>query len=124
MAKIIMIVDDSPTMLMSIEAILASAGHQVLKHPNAEAALAALKGGAKPNMIITDLHMGAMNGIELIRNVRKLGGLQFVPIVLLTTEVQQDKRTEAKAAGATGWISKPVEPAALLQVVRQLSPGA
>jgi two-component system, chemotaxis family, chemotaxis protein CheY len=124
MAKIIMIVDDSATMLMSIEAILTSAGLQVLKYASAELALAGLKGGAKPNLVITDLNMGAMSGIDLIRQIRKLAGFQFMPIVLLTTEVLQEKRTEAKAAGATGWIVKPVEPAALLQVVRQLLPGA
>jgi two-component system chemotaxis response regulator CheY len=68
--------------------------------------------------------MGAMNGIELIRRVRKLPGLQFIPILMLTTESQQDKRNEAKSAGATGWIVKPVDPDALLKVIRQLVPGA
>lgn len=75
-------------------------------------------------MIIADLNMGAMNGIELIRQLRKMHGYQFMPMVMLTTELQQDKRNEAKAAGATGWIVKPVDPVSLMKVVRQLVPGA
>ncbi|CCG42351.1 Two-component chemotaxis response transcriptional regulator cheY [Magnetospirillum molischianum DSM 120] len=119
-----MIIDDSPTMLMSLNGILSKAGLTVVQARNGEEALAILKGGSKPDLIVTDLNMGAMNGIELIRNIRKLSGLQFTPTIVLTTESQQDRRTEAKAAGATGWIVKPVEADALLQVVRQLVPGA
>ncbi|CAA2156635.1 MULTISPECIES: response regulator [Methylobacterium] len=124
MATTIMIVDDSPTMLMSIEGILSKAGLGVVKAASGEEAVTTLQGGTKPNLLITDLNMGAMNGIELIRRVRKLPGLQFIPILMLTTESQQDKRNEAKSAGATGWIVKPVDPDALLKVIRQLVPGA
>ncbi|SFL87801.1 response regulator [Methylobacterium pseudosasicola] len=124
MATTIMIVDDSPTMLMSIEGILNKAGLGVVKAASGEEAVTTLQGGTKPNLLITDLNMGAMNGIELIRRVRKLPGLQFIPILMLTTESQQDKRNEAKSAGATGWIVKPVDPEALLKVIRQLVPGA
>ncbi|CAM2998589.1 Chemotaxis protein CheY [Methylobacterium mesophilicum] len=124
LATTIMIVDDSPTMLMSIEGILSKAGLGVVKAASGEQALATLQAGTKPNLLITDLNMGAMNGIDLIRRVRKLPGLQFIPILMLTTESQQDKRNEAKSAGATGWIVKPVDPEALLKVIRQLVPGA
>ncbi|KQO51249.1 MULTISPECIES: response regulator [unclassified Methylobacterium] len=124
MAATIMIVDDSPTMLMSIEGILTKAGLGVVKAANGEQALETLKTGTKPSLVITDLNMGAMDGIELIRRVRKLPGLQFTPILMLTTESQQDKRNEAKSAGATGWIVKPVDATALIKVIRQLVPGA
>ncbi len=124
MAKTIMIVDDSPTMLMSMEGMLSKAGLGVSKANNAEEALVILKGGGKPDMIITDLNMAAMNGIQLIREVRRLPGYAFMPIVMLTTESQQQKREEAKSAGATGWMVKPVQPQAMLQVVKQLVPGA
>ena len=124
MAATIMIVDDSPTMLMSIEGILTKAGLGVVKASSGEQAYEALKSGPKPAMLITDLNMGAMDGIELIRRARKLSGFQFMPILMLTTESQQDKRNEAKSAGATGWIVKPVDATALLKVVRQLVPGA
>lgn len=124
MAKTIMIVDDSPTMLMSLDGMLSKAGFAVNQAKSGEEALASLRGGARPSMVITDLNMGAMDGIELIRSVRKLPGYQFVPMLMLSTESQQAKRYEAKAAGATGWIVKPVDPSALLQVIRQLVPGA
>jgi two-component system chemotaxis response regulator CheY len=119
-----MIVDDSPTMLMSIEGILTRAGIAVIKAASGEEALTKLQKGDKPNLLITDLNMGAMDGIELIRSARKLATLRFTPILMLTTESQQDKRNDAKAAGATGWIVKPVDPENLLKVVRQLVPGA
>ena len=119
-----MIVDDSQTVLMSMEGILSKAGLDVSKAANAEEALVVLKGGRKPDMVITDLNMNEMNGIQLIREIRKIPGYQFMPIVMLTTESQQTKRDEAKSAGATGWMVKPVQPDNMLQIIRQLVPGA
>ena len=124
MAKTILIVDDSPTMLMSLNGILSKAGFAVEQSPSGEAAMATMRGGLKPAMVISDFTLGAMNGIEVVRQVRKLPGLQFIPLVLLTTESQRDRRDEARSAGATGWLVKPVQAEALLQVVRQLVPGA
>jgi two-component system chemotaxis response regulator CheY len=124
MAKKILIVDDSPTILMSMQGILERAGHSVSKAASAEEAITLLQGGLKPDLVITDLHMGAMNGIELVRQVRRMAGLQFVPVLLVTTESQQEKRVDAKAAGATGWLVKPVQSDALLQVIKQVVPGA
>ena len=121
--KTVMIVDDSATMLMSMEAILKKASFATQKASSAENALGMLRGGLKPDLIITDLNMGAMNGIELIREARKIPALRFVPMLMLTTESQAAKRTEAKAAGASGWLVKPVDGTALLQVLGQLLPG-
>jgi len=112
------------TMLMSLNAILSKAGFAVEQSPSGEAAMATLRGGLKPAMVITDFNMGAMNGIEVVRQIRKLPGLSFIPILLLTTESQRDRRDDARSAGATGWLVKPVQAEALLQVVRQLVPGA
>jgi two-component system chemotaxis response regulator CheY len=123
MTKTIMIVDDSPTMLMSLHGILTKAGFSVEQACSGEEALATLRAGCKPAMVITDFNMGAMNGIDVVRQIRKLPGLQFIPLVLLTTESQRDKRDEARSAGATGWLVKPVQAAALLQVVQQLVPS-
>ncbi len=124
MSKTIMIVDDSPTMLLSLHGILSKAGFTVEQARSGEEAVGALKGGLRPAMVITDFNMGAMNGIEVVRQVRRMPGLQFTPLVLLTTESQRDRRDEARSAGATGWLMKPVQADALLQVVRQLVPGA
>lgn len=121
--KTIMLVDDSATMLMSMEALLKKASFATQTASSAESALTLLQGGAKPNLIITDLNMGAMNGIELIREARKIPALRFVPMLMLTTESQTTRRQEAKSAGASGWLVKPVDGAALLQVLGQLLPG-
>ena len=104
--------------------MLERAGHAVSDAASGEAAMSVLKGGLKPDLVITDYHMGAMNGIELVREVRKMANLRFIPVLMVTTESQQAKRLEAKAAGATGWLVKPVQPDALLQVIRQVVPGA
>jgi two-component system chemotaxis response regulator CheY len=124
MGKKILIVDDSPTILMSMRGMLERAGHAVSDAASGEAAVSVLKGGLKPDLVITDFHMGAMNGIDLVREVRKMAGLRFIPVLMVTTESQQTKRMEAKAAGATGWLVKPVQPEALLQVIKQVVPGA
>ena len=124
MGKKILIVDDSPTILMSMRGMLERAGHAVSDAASGEAAVSVLKGGLKPDLVITDFHMGAMNGIDLVREVRKMAGLRFNPVLMVTTESQQTKRMEAKAAGATGGWVKPVQPEALLQVIKQVVPGA
>ena len=81
-------------------------------------ALAKLSGPV--DMIVTDLNMPNMDGIEFIRNVRASAQYKFVPIVMLTTESQASKKDEGKAAGATGWIVKPFKPDQLLAVAKKL----
>lgn len=115
--KSIMLVDDSTTVLLSISAILQKAGYSTKQASNAESAMQELKGGFKPDLLITDLHMPGMNGIEFIKEVRKLPTHKFMPILFLTTESQQEKRMEAKAAGASGWLVKPVQADALIQTL-------
>ena len=114
----IFLVDDSTTILLSISSILAKAGYQVEKPASADEALRKCKAGAKINLLITDLNMPGMNGIELIREVRKLPAYKFVPILFLTTESQQSKKQEAKAAGASGWIVKPATADELLSTIK------
>ncbi len=114
----IMLVDDSATILLSISSILSKAGYAVEKASNAEAALQKFKAGVKINLLITDLNMPGMNGIELIKEVRKLPAYKFVPILFLTTESQQSKKLEAKAAGASGWIVKPATADELLNTIK------
>jgi len=118
----IFLVDDSATMLMSLKATLEIAGFKVETAGDGEQALAKVKSGLKPDLIITDINMPKMDGIELIRQVRKL--LRFTPILTLTTESQQAKRDEAKKLGASGWMVKPVSGTDLLKVIRQVLPGA
>ena len=119
----IFLVDDSATVLMSMETILRKAGYEVVKATSGEDAVAQLGKGLKPKLMITDIHMPGMNGIDLIRKVRTMAGLQFIPILVVTTESQQAKRDEARAAKATGWLVKPVQPDDLLKVVKQILPN-
>ncbi len=123
MASTIFIIDDSATILMSMESILNKAGFTVAKAVSGEDAVTKLQGGLKPALIITDIHMPGMNGIDLIRKVRTMAGFQFVPILVVSTESQQAKRDEARAAKATGWLVKPVQPDDLLKVVKQILPN-
>ena len=116
--KTIFIVDDSATILLSISSILSKAGYAVEKAANGEEALKRFKAGAKVDLLLTDLNMPGMNGIELIREVRKLTAYKFVPILFLTTESQQAKKVEAKAAGASGWIVKPATADELLSTIK------
>jgi two-component system chemotaxis response regulator CheY len=120
----VLLVDDSPTILTAIGAILERASFEVLKASHAAPALDHLAADKKVHLMITDLNMPGMDGITLVRETRKLAPRRFMPILLLTTESQVEKRQEAKAAGATGWLVKPVEGRELLDVVKRLVPGA
>ncbi|MET0026912.1 MAG: response regulator [Candidatus Thiodiazotropha sp.] len=122
--KQVLLVDDSTTILLSMGDILAKAGFNVEKASNGKEALSKLQGGLKPNLVITDLNMPMMNGLDLIKEARKLPGMRFTPILMLTTESQLSMREEGKKAGATGWLVKPVQPDQLLGVVKQVVPGA
>lgn len=124
MSASILIVDDSPSMLMSIGIALRATTLTVHTAESGEDALAQLQGGLNPAMMLTDLNMGAMSGIDLVREARKLPGHAFLPIVLLTTESSQEMRGLAKSAGATGWLTKPFDSEALLRIVRKLVPTA
>ena len=116
----IMLVDDSATILLTISSILGKAGYEVEKAADAEDALKKFDAGVKIDLLITDLNMPGMNGIELIRAVRQLPAYKFVPILFLTTESQQSKRQEAKAAGASGWIVKPATADELLDTIKRV----
>ena len=120
----IFIVDDSATMRLSVTSTLTMSGFKVESAGDGVLALARLKGGLKPNLIITDINMPNMGGMELIKQVRTLPGFRFIPILTLTTESQSSMRDEAKKLGATGWLMKPVTGPALISVIKQVLPGA
>jgi len=116
--KTILLVDDSATVLLSTSGILAKAGYQVEKAASGEEALARFNSVFKPDLLLTDLNMPGMSGIDLIRAVRQMPAYRFMPILFLTTESQQAKRAEAKAAGASGWLVKPVTAQELLDTIK------
>jgi two-component system, chemotaxis family, chemotaxis protein CheY len=120
--KPILLVDDSPTILMSMSAILSKAGYPNEQAKHAEEALQKVRDGLVPALVITDYHMPGMHGVELIQELRKIVSTRFTPMLVLTTESHEDKRDAARKAGATGWIVKPVEADKLLQVLKQVLP--
>lgn len=124
MAKKILIVDDSATMTMSLKNGLEMSGFEVMTASDGVKALDALKTGARPDLIITDINMPNMGGLELIRNVKALPAYRFVPILTLTTEGESAKRDEGRRLGAKGWLIKPIKGPDLVQVIRQVLPGA
>lgn len=124
MAVTVLIVDDSPAMQLSVRQILEMNGYAVEAANDGLQALAKLKGGLAPALIITDVNMPNMGGLELIQNVRGLPAFRFTPILTLTTESQAAKRDEAKRLGATGWLVKPVAGPELIKVIKMVLPGA
>jgi two-component system, chemotaxis family, chemotaxis protein CheY len=119
MSKMIMAVDDSISIRQMVGFTLAKEGYEILEASNGEDAERKLD-AYNVQMMITDLNMPKMNGIELIKKVRAKPKYRFMPIVMLTTESNETSVLEGKAAGATGWIIKPFRPDQLLGVVKKL----
>lgn len=119
MAKKIMTVDDSSSVRQMVGLTLKDAGYDVSEGVDGADALAKLK-AAPVDMVITDLNMPNMDGIQLIRELRALPQFKFTPIVMLTTESQGSRKQEGKAAGATGWIVKPFKPDQLIGVIKKV----
>ncbi len=117
--KTVLLVDDSTTMLMSMKAGLEISGFQVEVAGDGEQAMHKLDTGLKPDLIITDIHMPKMDGIEFIRQARRK--LRFTPILALTTDGQSTRRDQARELGATGWLLKPVGGSDMLRVIKQVS---
>jgi len=118
MTKTIMTVDDSASVRQMVSFTLKNAGYDVVEAVDGKDALAKLAGPV--GMIVTDLNMPNMDGITLIKNVRAIPAYKFIPIIMLTTESQANKKQEGKSAGATGWIVKPFKPEQLLAVVQKV----
>jgi two-component system chemotaxis response regulator CheY len=116
MAKTIITVDDAATMRKLIGFSLRSAGHTVLEAEDGVRALALLT-SRDVDLVITDINMPNMNGIDLTRKLRSLPRHRSTPILVVTTESELAIKSQAKAAGATGWILKPFQPDQLLAAV-------
>jgi two-component system chemotaxis response regulator CheY len=119
MAKCILIVDDSETVRQVLQLALGNSGYQVVEAEDGFDALTKLS-GAQVDMLITDLNMPNMDGLELIKKVREEGKHRFTPIVMLTTESSEEKKKAGREAGASGWIVKPFKPEQLLKVVKMV----
>ncbi len=119
MGKTILTVDDSVSIRQMVSFTLKNEGYEVVEAVDGADGLSKIK-EQTVHMIITDLNMPNMDGIELIRSARGIDDYKFIPIIMLTTESQDSKKKEGREAGATGWIVKPFKPEQLVGVVKKV----
>ncbi|MBI5380632.1 MAG: response regulator [Opitutae bacterium] len=121
MSKLVIAVDDSMSIRETVRLTLQSAGYEVM---TAEDGLIGynLCQKQKADLIVTDLNMPNLDGIQLIARLRALPQYKFTPILMLTTESQEEKKVAGKKAGATGWIVKPFDPARFVAVIQKVCP--
>jgi two-component system, chemotaxis family, chemotaxis protein CheY len=118
MAKTILTVDDSASVRQMVKFTLSEAGYAVIEAKDGQEALAKL---ASPvNLVITDLNMPRLDGLGLIRSIRANPALKALPVVMLTTESQEERKRAGREAGATGWIVKPFSPQQIVAVVKKV----
>jgi two-component system, chemotaxis family, chemotaxis protein CheY len=118
MSKRILIVDDSASARQVAGVALAHAGYEVVEAIDGEDGIAKLIG--KLHLIISDVNMPRMNGIEFVKAVKAHPSYRFTPVIMLTMETGEDKKSQGRAAGAKAWITKPFQPQTLVDVVSKL----
>lgn len=118
----IAVIDDSPTIRTSVEYAIKSLGFPVMQAENGADALekinTTVSGGDEIALCVVDVNMPVMDGITFVKEFRKID--RFTPLIILTTESEEDKIREGKEAGASGWIVKPFKPEGLVEVVNRL----
>jgi len=117
---LVIFVDDSETALASTRMVTNSMPIEVKQYTKAQNALAEIKGGSVPDLVITDLNMPEMNGLEFLAELRKLPSTKRIPVLMLTTETKDDLKQQGKALGLTGWIVKPFNPTQLKQAITRV----
>ncbi|MFM2051283.1 MAG: hypothetical protein RL682_1774 [Pseudomonadota bacterium] len=116
MAKTILVIDDSASLRRVVKMALAGAGYNVIEAGDGQAALALLD-GRQISMAVCDVNMPIMNGIEFVKAAKALAAYKFMPVLMLTTESQDEKKEQGKAAGAKAWMVKPFAPTQLVNAV-------
>ena len=119
MSANILTVDDSASIRLTTKVTLTNAGYAVTEAVNGAEGLATAQ-TAQFDLIVTDLNMPVMDGLTMIEELRKLPAQAGVPIIFLTTESDADLKARAKAAGATGWLTKPFDPESLVKIVKKV----
>jgi two-component system chemotaxis response regulator CheY len=118
MLKTILVVDDAAVVRHVVSLTLRKSGYDVVEAVNGKDALEKL-GGSTVELVITDLNMPEMDGLELIRKMRQTVRYRYMPILMLTTVSQEEKRREGQRAGASAWLFKPFHSHQLLEAVRR-----
>ena len=115
----ILAVDDSTTLRQMVTMTLKNSGHQVIEATNGKEALQAAQ-GKQVDLVLSDVNMPIMDGITLVKELRKISSYRLTPILMLTTESSADMKQQGKSAGATGWLVKPFSPDKLLATVKRV----
>ncbi|NTF44773.1 response regulator [Rhizobium rhizogenes] len=119
MSANILTVDDSASIRLTTRIALTNAGYAVTEAVDGADGLGKMKAGSF-DLIVTDLNMPNMDGLTMIRGLRQLPAYMGTPVIFLTTESDGDLKQQAKAAGATGWLTKPFDPETLIKIVRKV----
>jgi len=119
MSKTVMVIDDSPTLRQVVSVTLVKAGYNVLEAVDGVDALKKLE-NSEVNLIICDVNMPNMDGISFVKEVKSSQKHRFLPIIMLTTESQNERIQAGKEAGAKAWIVKPFKPDRILSAVEKL----
>lgn len=119
MSKIIMVIDDSASIRQVVALTLKKSGYETIEAQDGKDALAKLT-GQKVNLMICDVNMPNMDGIAFLKELKVSPSYKFTPVIMLTTESQEGKKLEGKAAGAKAWIVKPFKPEQLIEAVSKL----
>lgn len=122
MAKTILLTDDSKSIRAVISTVLKVAGYEIIEAADGKEGLAVLTSGKTVDMIITDLNMPNMDGIEFIWEIRKLSDYAFTPICMLTTESEQERLEQGESMSTDAWINKPIQPVKVLSIVKDIMP--
>ena len=120
MAKSILIVDDSASLRTVVRLALVRAGYEVLEAGDGVEGLAQLDKAGRVNLIVSDVNMPNMDGITFVQKVKQHSRHKFTPVIMLTTEGQDAKKEQGRAAGAKAWIVKPFNPPQLLDAASKL----
>jgi two-component system chemotaxis response regulator CheY len=119
--KTVLIVDDSLTIRQQISLTLKSAGYQIVEACDGREGVDALRAHAGIAMVLCDVNMPCMNGLEFLETIKGEAAGPPIPVIMLTTEGSPDLITRAKRAGAKGWIVKPFQTDLLLAAVRRIA---
>ena len=117
---IVMFIDDSETALASTRMTVSSMPIETKQYLEAQKCLDDVKSGIVPDLVITDLNMPVMNGLELLKELRANASTARTPVLMLTTETKDELKQQGKALGLTGWIVKPFNPDQLLNTVNKV----
>ena len=120
MAQTILIVDDFSSLRTVVRMALTRAGYEVIEAEDGLKALAALDKAAKVHLIVSDVNMPHMDGIAFVTQVKQHARHKFIPVIMLTTEDQDEKKNQGRAAGAKAWMVEPFNPPQWLDAVSKL----